>query len=124
MRFTAGDHPLPDRIIQRSVPVGLKLHILRKSRQVQIFNMIEPFKIRAGHHHIDIVVPWNEALMADGSQKCAAAEGKIDIILFTQLCKRVHELQLQTADLIQCQFFHDLSLSPILSCTSLCFILS
>ena len=66
----------------------------------------EPFKIRAGHHDINVVIPWDETFVADGSEQGAIGEGIADSLLPAEVVHIDQDIEQDRLDLLQIQLFH------------------
>ena len=92
----AGDEPCLRRIGIVQKAIGSAVVVKRH----------ETFKIRAGHHDINVVIPWDETFVADGSEQGAIGEGIADPLLPAEVVHIDQDIEQDRLDLLQIQLFH------------------
>ena len=75
-----------DDFRKRVIIVGLAVGINSLENAIRILIFLqEPLVVGSGHIDVDIIVPGNVALMADGSNEGSAGEEIAQMLLFTEL---------------------------------------
>lgn len=51
--------------------------------------------VGTGHHDVDVIIPGDEALMADGTEKGASTEGVTEVVLLAEVGKDIEHAELE-----------------------------
>ena len=66
-----------------------ELNMRGQLAEINILQLQKSIKVRAGHQNVDVVIPWDKALMSHRSQQSSTSQCIIQIVFLTQGLKNL-----------------------------------